>query len=345
MELFKGFPTKSDKPPLKVGIVGLGVMGRLRERYIREDPRFKLVAVCDTDGEKIKKYKDVACYCDYNELIKDNIDIVYACTVNGVLPDVVIAAIKAGRHVFCEKPPGKTEEDVKKIINTNYNQNEIVVQYGFNHRYHYSVMKAKELIDSKDLGEVLWIRGVYGKSGGKDFKNAWRNYKKNSGGGILIDQGIHLLDLVQYFGIDYKIIYSSIETSYWNIEVEDNAFIMINDDGKNAILHSSATQWEHCFRVEIGLTGGLIKLDGLITGSQSYGREQITWLKNEQEYRAPIFGQPIKHTCEFNKDDSWKIEQNIFLEKIYHKDYTIKESKEALNVMRAICRVYEKSKD
>ena len=114
------------------------------------------------------------------------------------MADFTTKAIKKGLHVFCEKPPAMKLKDLDSVFQA-YNSSDKILKYGFNHRYHYSVIEAKKIIDSGKMGKLLWLRGAYGKAGSIDYHKNWRNYKKYSGGGILIDQGIHMLDLIRYF--------------------------------------------------------------------------------------------------------------------------------------------------
>ena len=165
-------------------------------------------------------------------------------------------------------------EDLKPVFVALKNSNKIL-KYGFNHRYHYSVIEAKKIIESGKMGKLLWMRGVYGKAGSIDYNKNWRNYKKYSGGGILIDQGIHMLDLMRYLsGEKFSKINSYITTSYWNIKVEDNAFILMESNNKIiASMHSSATNGDINF-LELCFEEGYINLDGILS------RQEAMLLKN-----------------------------------------------------------------
>ena len=127
--------------------------------------------------------------------------------------------------------------------------------YGFNHRHHASISYMKEEINKKTLGRVLWMRGRYGKSVDESFYNNWRSKKKYSGGGILIDQGIHMLDLFLYLGGDFDKVHASVSNLYWNLDVEDNVFATLENSKTKlaASLHSTMTQWRHLFSLEIFL--------------------------------------------------------------------------------------------
>ncbi|MBL0721649.1 MAG: Gfo/Idh/MocA family oxidoreductase, partial [Sulfurovum sp.] len=248
---------------IKVAIAGFGKIGQVRAVELAKNENTKVVAIFD-----IKKPENLdknIKFCDsFEKLLNQDIDAIFVCAFNNVLADYTTLALKAGKHVFCEKPPARTSEELKSVIETE-KETGLILKYGFNHRYHYSVMEAKKLIESGSMGKLLWLRGVYGKAGSIDYDKNCRNYKEHSGGGILIDQGIHMLDLMRYFsGQDFIHINSFVTTSYWDIESEDNAFaIMQSDDKVTAMLHSSATQWKHKFLLEMCFEEGYVNLDGI----------------------------------------------------------------------------------
>lgn len=342
MEVFKGYGISNGKAPLRVGIVGMGKMGKLRASYMQGDDRLTLVAACDSNPANLEDLpSQVSKFNDWRELIHSDLDIVYACAYNWLLPEIVIAAIQAGKHVFSEKPPGKNKADVERIIEAAKAKPELCIHYGFNHRKHYSVMQAKELIDSGEFGKILWLRGAYGKCGGEGFEKAWRNQGEKSGGGILLDQGIHMLDLFHFFGFQPTEIKSFASTSYWPINTEDNAFALLSDGRATAMIHSSATQWEHLFRLEIGLERGFINLTGLNTGSRSYGEETLEWGKPQMDNHGALSGRPAKNVRKFNKDDSWALEQDDFLKDILENPtHSNRDLQNCLQVMNVIEKIY-----
>ena len=181
---------------MKVGLVGYGKMGKIREQSINNHPNIELVAIFDNNRIIILK-NYISCKT-FEDLLSQNIDAVFIATYVKYLSMYTIKSLDSGKHVFCEKPPSINLEEMKKILSAEEKSKKIL-KYGFNHRFHFSVKEAKRLIDTKKFGKILWIRGVYGKAGSIDFNKNWRNYKKISGGGILIDQGIHMVDLIRYF--------------------------------------------------------------------------------------------------------------------------------------------------
>ena len=329
---------------LKIGISGFGKIGQIRANEIFKNKNTILKAIFDIN--KPSNIDDEIVFCtSFDELLTQDIDAVFICTFNNVLAEYTTKALKAGKHVFCEKPPARTSKELESVIETEKNT-DLILKYGFNHRYHYSVIEAKKIIDSGNMGKLLWLRGVYGKAGSIDYHKNWRNYREYSGGGILIDQGIHMLDLMRYFSKqDFKHINSFVTTSYWNIEAEDNAFAIMQSDQKvTAMIHSSATQWKHKFLLEMCFEEGYINLDGILSGTRSYAPEKLVLGKREFEDITFAMGKPKETITWFENDDSWKLEIDEFVNAILGKT-TIKNgtSEDAFETLRLVERIYENS--
>ena len=187
---------------LRVGIAGYGVVGKRRRHFIDQHPNLQTVAVCDRDFKAAGTLDDgVLAYTSYADLIANPLDAIFVCMTNDIAPTVTIAGLEHGMHVFCEKPPGRTVEDVERVMNCEARHADLKLMYGFNHRYHDSVRKALEIVRSGEFGDVLNIRGVYGKSKFISFgaHSDWRVERDIAGGGILLDQGIHMVDLIRLF--------------------------------------------------------------------------------------------------------------------------------------------------
>ena len=329
---------------IKIGIAGFGKIGKLRAEELKKNKNSKVVSIFD-----VKKpdnlNNEIKFSNSFEELLKQDIDAVFICTYNNVLADYTSLALKAGKHVFCEKPPARSTEELKLVIDLESKSN-LILKYGFNHRYHYSVQEAKKLIDSGSLGKLLWLRGVYGKAGSIDYHKNWRNYSKYSGGGILIDQGIHMLDLMRYFSKqNFTHINSFVTTSYWDIKSEDNAFaIMQTDEKVTAMIHSSATQWKHKFLLEMCFEEGYINLDGILSGTRSYAPEKLVVGRREFEDITFAMGKPKENTTWFENDDSWKFEVDEFIDAIVNKG-EIKHgtSTDAFETLKLVERIYENS--
>jgi predicted dehydrogenase len=324
---------------LKVGIAGYGVVGARRRFFIDQHPDLLTVAVCDKKFAQTKKDLGGArCHTDYKDLLKEDLDIIFVCLPNYLTAEVTIAGLKRNLHVFCEKPPGRDVEEIKNVISVEKRRPGIVLKYGFNHRYHDSVRQAMEIVRSKELGEVINMRGVYGKSKIIPFSGGWRAERKYSGGGILLDQGIHMVDLMSLFCAEFTEVKSFVSNSYWKHNVEDNAYALLKDRfGRVAMLHSSATQWQHRFTLDIALTKGYLELCGILSGTKSYGEEKlIIGIKSESD-----LGALREETITYLEDNSWRDEINEFAEAILKgKKILHGTSVEALRTMKLVYSIY-----
>jgi len=332
---------------LKTAIIGMGKMGRIRKKEFDAHQGFDVVAVCDVDPAVADEFPSLYFHTDWQALLQDcDLDVVVVCTYNYFVPDIVCAALEKGCHVFSEKPPGRTIDDVQKMIDAEKKAGNKVVKFGFNHRFHYSIIEAKSLVESGRYGKLLWARGVYGKAGGNDFEKSWRSDSQMAGGGILLDQGIHMLDLMRLFIGEFVEVKSFVENCYWNVPLEDNAFaLMKSENGKVAMVHSSATHWKHKFSLDLYLENGYISLNGILSSTRSYGDESITFAKRQFEDEARAFGKPREETIYFDKDDSWKLEVEDFYNCISGKsEVVVGNTKDAYSVMKLIDDIYKAGK-
>jgi predicted dehydrogenase len=327
---------------IRVGIVGFGRVGARRAECVVRHSEMELRAICDINAQHAGKWPGVNFTTDYHDLVRNDLDAIFVCTYNNSAPDVVVAALEAGKHVFCEKPPGRCVADVERIQAAERASGGRKLKFGFNHRYHGSVMEAKQIVDSGRYGRVLWLRGVYGKCGGIQFENEWRNDRNIAGGGILLDQGIHMLDLCRFFCGDFDQVKSLVTTSFWKIPCEDNAFaILSNGAGQVAMIHSSATQWKHEFSLEICMEDGYVNLQGILSSTRSYGDERLTFARKQLEDTTRAFGRPREETIIFDTDDSWSLEVADFADAIRHdRPITSGNSHDALRAMELIETVY-----
>lgn len=328
---------------LKTVIIGMGRMGKMRFEKLKKHGGFEITGICDTRVEGLDIY-NVPFFKEWKECIdKCESDVVFVCTINSVIPDVVCYALEKGKHVFSEKPPGRTLADTLKMKNSSEKHPDRILKFGFNHRYHNSVIEAKALIDSGLIGDVVCARGVYGKAGSPNFAHEWRNNIALSGGGILLDQGIHMMDLLRYFLGDFDKIQSSVDTLVWkDIPTEDSAFaIFRTSNGKLASLHSNALQWRHKFDLDIICTKGYLALNGLITSTNSYGEERISYYKKDLDAQSGALGKPLEHTFYFDSDQSWEYEHEEFYNAIvYNEQIKNGTIDDAVKVMEMIDIIY-----
>lgn len=327
----------SDK--LRVGIAGYGVVGKRRRWFVDLHPKLKTVAVCDRTFPGQGSFDDgVRYYTHYRRLLEEKLDVLFVCLTNDIAAEVTIAGLESGLHVFCEKPPGRDLLDIAWVIVCERRHPRQKLKYGFNHRYHDSVRDALRIVQNQELGKIINMRGVYGKSRMHTLESDWRTKRVVAGGGILLDQGIHMVDMMRLFAGEFVEVYSFISNGFWNHDVEDNAYaLMRTGDGIVAMLHSSATQWRHRFQLEISLRRGTIVLSGILTGTKSYGAEEITVAYADENDG----GDPREQTIRYNQDNSWKDEIAEFADAIIeNKPILHGSSTEALKTLQLVYRIY-----
>lgn len=324
---------------LKVGIAGYGVVGERRRHFIDLHSNLKTVAVCDKVFPDSGRFDDgVVYHPNYLQLLNEDLDILFVCLTNDVAAEVTVAGLQHGLHVFCEKPPGRDLDDIARVIACEKEHPELRLMYGFNHRYHLAVRDAMEIIDSGELGKVVNMKGTYGKSKIINFDSDWRTKRSIAGGGILLDQGIHMVDLMRLFAGDFTDINSYVTNDFWGHDVEDNAYaLMRTDDGVVAFLHSTATQWRHRFNLDITLEKGGLILEGILSGTKSYGAETLTVIaKGEDD-----MGDPRETMTRYNEDPSWVDEIGGFADTILSGEpVTDGSSLEAWKTMELVYQIY-----
>ena len=326
---------------LKVGIAGYGVVGKRRHFYIDLHKDLKVVSVCDRNFKTNGRMDNgILYFSNYKELLNEDIDVLFVCLTNDIAAEVTVAGLEKGLHVFCEKPPGRDLKDMALVINCKKKYPNMVLKYGFNHRYHDSVQDALAVIASKQLGEIINLRGIYGKSKIISFgqNSGWRSERAIAGGGILLDQGIHMVDLLRLFAGEFCDVHSFVSNDFWKHDVEDNAYALLRTkDRKIAMLHSSATQWRHHFQLDIHLTKGALILSGILSGSKSYGSEKLTivWAAEDDK------GDPKEQTTRYNEDNSWRLEIEEFANAIFNKTPIYHGTvDDAFNTMKLVYDIY-----
>ncbi|EDY81285.1 Oxidoreductase family, NAD-binding Rossmann fold protein [Verrucomicrobiia bacterium DG1235] len=324
---------------LRVGIIGYGKMGRIREKALRESGRAEVVMIYDRE-----KIEDAPCRVAASEeeiLDSPSIDCVFLCAPNYRLPPLVRECLTKGKHVFAEKPPGFDAADVESIRSIEAKHPKLKLMYGFNHRHHASIDKMKTMIDSGELGKILWMRGRYGKEVDESYFDTWRAKPELAGAGIMLDQGIHMLDLFLYFSGDFDQVHALVSNLYWKIDgIEDNVFAIFKNSqsGVCASLHSTMTQWRYLFSLEIFLEGGALILNGLKTSSGVYGDEDLAIKRNNPDAHG---GFAHEEHIVYHSDQSWASEIKHFLDCIdFDEPVSQGSSSDALKLMRVMDKIY-----
>ena len=304
----------ADKPqtPLHFAVIGCGLIGRKRVNALGANP--PLLYTCDLDGTRAADLAKLAPGCvattDYKVVLADpSVDAVIVSTLNASLAPIALAAVRAGKHVIVEKP-GALNAAQLRVVHEAARKTGARVRLGYNHRFHPALRKARELFDSGVLGPMMFLRARYGHGGRKGYDREWRADPALSGGGELIDQGVHLIDLAGWFLGDFSKVEGHASTLFWDMAVDDNAFLSLRTTaGQTAWLHASCTEWKNMFSLELYGRDAKISIEGL---GGSYGAEKLTYYK-----MLPQMGPPETTVFDFpGADDSWAVETRTFAEDI-----------------------------
>lgn len=321
-----------------VGIIGCGFIGNKRASALASNA--KLIGCSDIDIHSAKSMakNDVKVFEDWRNLIEmPEIDMIIIATLHDSLAEITLEAANQGKHVFVEKPAAKSATELEQLIYKLKNKN-VKIHVGFNHRYHKAILKAKEIIDSKSLGELMFIRARYGHGGRLGYEKEWRANPELSGGGELKDQGPHLIDLSRWFlGEEFEDISGFAHTYYWDMPVDDNGFMILKTaTNKTAFLHVSCTEWKNLFSMEIYGHKGKLDINGL---GGSYGVERITWYRMSTE-----MGPPETICWEYPMaDDSWAVELAEFCDDIIKDRKPSCDLSDAYEALKIIDKVYKES--
>jgi predicted dehydrogenase len=287
---------------LRVGVIGAGLIGNRRAAVAAKLQQLAVVADID-EGRALELAHRYACRsaAGWEEVVNDpSIDIVAVCTTNKFLAPISIAALQAGKHVLCEKPLGRNADEAGRIADAARAAGK-VLKVGFTLRFHPGIREAHRICASGSLGPLFFVRGVYGHGGRPGYDKEWRGNVELAGGGELLDQGVHLLDLSRWFLGELEVVAGLTPRWYWPVEpLEDNAFILLRgSNGVIANLQTSWTQWKNRFSFEVFGRDGYARVEGL---GGSYGAETLTIGR-----RLAEGGVPQESTIECDDPDlSWE---------------------------------------
>jgi predicted dehydrogenase len=320
---------------MRVAIVGCGLIGQKRMRSLGEH---RLVAVADTNAARAEALaahvRGCRAHTDWQSVVRSpEVDAVIVATTNDALATVTRAALQHGKHVLVEKPAARSMKELAPVASAAQSAG-VCVKVGFNHRFHPAFVRARTIVDSGELGSLMYVRGRYGHGGRLGYEREWRADPAISGGGELLDQGVHLIDLARWFLGDFEEVHGHIATFFWNMPVEDNGFLCLTTSaGQVAWLHASCTEWKNTFSFEIFGCHGKLQVDGL---GGSYGVERLT------HYRMlPQMGPPETTTWEYpDGDQSWSAEFAHFSECISQRRQPSGTLHDALEGLRVVESVY-----
>ena len=320
-----------------VGIIGCGVIGQKRAKALGEgrliacadinEPR--ALALAETSGAKV--------FGDWHDLLaRPDVDMVVIATVNDSLAGITLASIEAGKHVLVEKPAARNPAELEPVM-AAARRHGVKVHVGFNHRYHRAFRKARELFEAGALGELMFIRARYGHGGRIGYDKEWRAKPDLSGGGELIDQGPHLIDLSRWFLGEFEEVQGFAHTYYWDMPVDDNGFMLLKTAKRQvAFLHASCTEWKNLFSMEIYGRHAKLEISGL---GGSYGVERLMYYR-----MLPEMGPPETTIWEFPMgDDSWALELKEFYEDIRLNREPSAGLRDAYEALKIVARIYRES--
>jgi predicted dehydrogenase len=319
-------------------IVGCGLIGSRRAAAL---PANSLKYVFDIQENRATELARLYAGCipvtTLNDLLQsDAVHAVVVATANSALAPISLAAVQAGKHVLVEKPGAISSEhlaEVDAVAGTTGS----LVRIGYNHRFHPAFLKVQELMRTEALGDILFVRARYGHGGRLGYEREWRADPKLSGGGELIDQGVHLIDLASMFLGRFTQIDGHAVTVFWDMPVDDNAFLNLRTaNGKTAWLHVSCTEWKNLFSFEVYFQHAKLQIDGL---GGSYGVERLSYYK-----MLPEMGPPETTIYEFHRgDSSWAVETNEFIEDIRRKRQPSPGLAEGIRTLKIVEQIYRKS--
>lgn len=321
-----------------VGIIGCGLIGQKRANALGSGG--KLIACADIAIDRATSLANrfnAKSFNDWREIMAmDEVDIVIISTLHNSLAEITLAAVHSGKNVLVEKPAARTSAELEPIM-LALRESDARVHVGFNHRYHRALRKSKEIVLSGVLGELMYIRARYGHGARLGYDKEWRADPKLSGGGELLDQGPHLIDLSRWFLGDFTEIDGFAHTYYWNMPVDDNGFILLKTPKKQAaFLHASCTEWKNIFSMEIYGRNGKLDISGL---GGSYGLERLTYYK-----MLPQMGPPETVAWEYPMDDdSWAVEMAEFYDDIQLDRAPAAGLNDAYQALKIIEKIYRDS--
>ena len=324
---------------LRVALIGCGLIGNKRLHLL---PPGSVTVACDTQLDRAKKLAALSPGCLATDSVAEavsraDVDVVMIATVNSALAPIALAAVRNGKHVLVEKPAAINVAELAEL-EAAAAVNRVLVRVGYNHRYHPAALKALEIFLSGALGPIMFLRGRYGQGGRIGYEKEWRADPKLAGGGELIDQGVHLIDLAGIFLGEFTIVEGHATTYFWNMPVDDNAFLSLrNAAGNTAWLHVSCSEWKNLFSLEIYGRDAKLHWEGL---GGSYGLERLTYYK-----MLPQMGPPETTIWEYPRgDESWKIEMTEFFDDIKLHRTPVPGLAEAKAALAVVEKIYGKQK-
>jgi predicted dehydrogenase len=323
---------------LHVVVIGAGKIGAIRAQVAGDHYGTELVEIVDTNeirARELSKKSKCEFSLDWERAVSsDSIDIVVVSTTNDMLSKIALKAASNKKHILVEKPGPTTYNDMR-LLEKATNENLIVAKIGFNHRFHPGIAELRRLFDSGSIGEITFVRARHGHGGRIGYEKEWRGKPEISGGGELMDQGVHSLDLINWFIKDLDKVTAWTNSCFWNMPVEDNVMaILSNSSMVTASMNASWTQWRPFFSFEVYGTKGFAEVKGL---GGAYGQETLTYGLSQGDNNNRIFYPSVDH--------SWTLEWDHFLSCIKERKEPMSSIRESLQVSKAVESIYKSAKN
>jgi predicted dehydrogenase len=323
----------------RVAIIGAGKFGARRAAAAAMHPDTSVVLVADVLPDRARELSQrIGCAATnhWKEAVtRDDVDAVIVSTPTHELVATSRLAIEAGKHVLVEKPFGRTAEEVLPLVELAA-ANRLCLKAGYNHRYHPAIAKAHELFAGEAIGRALFMRCCYGHGGREGYEKEWRTQAGISGGGELLDQGVHALDLFQWFAGNFQEVVGFVTTAFWRIApAEDNAFALLRtESGCVAQLHASWTNWRNTFTFEVFGETGYLAVSGL---GGNYGPERLCFSS-----RRALGARPEEEWFEFpDEDHSLELEWSDFLRCVAEGREPSSSGRQAWRTLQLVQAIYD----
>lgn len=326
---------------LSLALIGAGGMGKRWAHAMKQVHGVAVRAIVDVDSTRAKElannFKNCESLDDWHDILaRQDIDAVVVVTPHRFLAPISQSFLRSGKHVLAEKPGGVTSAEIKQAL-ALAQKHRVRYMVGFNHRFHPSFLLARKFIEQGKIGELMFIRSRYGFGGREGYQKEWRMHKKFSGGGELIDQGVHMIDMVRSFLGNIISVSGFAENLYWNAGVEDNAMLVLRNKKKQlASIHVSWSNWKPIHNFEIYGTKGYISIDGL--GKKYGGTEKVILGKRNE--KDPDHPTECEFICNPDADNSLVKELQEFISAIKDKRDSIPSAVDGYESLKIVEKIY-----
>ena len=326
---------------MRVAIIGAGLQCKRRAPVVQNDPRATLKIIASLHLDHARNAAKMF-GCEFSDrwpdvVRRDDVDAVLVCTPPHVHAEISIAAMRAGKHVLCEKPLTRTLKEAEEMVRVA-RETRKVLKCGFNHRHHPAIWEAHRLVAEGAIGKPLFGRCRYGICGRPGYEREWRADPTQAAGGQFIEQGTHAIDLFRWFLGEATEVACFTGIQYFRKQpLDDNGMAIVRfNNGAMASLHASLTQWKNLFSFEVFGEDGYVMIEGL---GASYGTERL--IVGKRDFNAPFSETVTEYR---GADISWKAEWDEFVAAVQEQREPLGNGEDGLEAMRVALAAYESEK-